>query len=301
MMQKKNQTGAAYEPWEEIMAEKIGACDAKAYEQARQIGEVIDGWIKKRGGTKYGDATIERAAAHPSVTCTPQHLRRYWGFYLVFSQLGTELDGLKISTIYQLSRFYTHGLPEKEAKKWVLAYANEVRQKGMTATQAGAAVSRELEQSGNMRKPRATKSAKPSGDDSKPTAAPTPQAVDNIGNACSGVAEVLDWVAQPDRFASANTNELRRDCLILLRPVVDIVEKLSLNGPDEDFATLLRAFGHRLRVCADRLAETAIDIEAQTAVTAVAPSKRQRRLRTSNPEMASPPPAKLPSTQEVAA
>jgi len=73
-----------------------------------EIGQVIDKFITLKGGVKYGEKTIEALSNNPKIQCHPRQLRRYWGYYLVFSRFGTEITKiapkLPASYYYELAR-----------------------------------------------------------------------------------------------------------------------------------------------------------------------------------------------------
>ncbi|MEI6787531.1 MAG: hypothetical protein WCL49_03535 [bacterium] len=73
-----------------------------------EIGRLIDKFITLKGGVKYGQKTIEALSNHPKIQCHPKQLRRYWGYYLVFSRFGQEITKiapkLAASYYYELAR-----------------------------------------------------------------------------------------------------------------------------------------------------------------------------------------------------
>jgi len=83
---------------------KLGRENELGYE----IGQVIDRFITLKGGVKFGDKTIEALSNHPKIQCHPRQLRRYWGYYLVFSKYGKEIQKIapKLfpSYYYELAR-----------------------------------------------------------------------------------------------------------------------------------------------------------------------------------------------------
>jgi hypothetical protein len=75
---------------------------ARENELGYEIGQVIDRFITLKGGVKYGQKTIEVLSNHPKIQCHPKQLRRYWGYYLVFSRFGQEIQKIapKLSASY---------------------------------------------------------------------------------------------------------------------------------------------------------------------------------------------------------
>ena len=75
---------------------------------ALEIGERIAALIALKGGTRYGEQTIEALSKLPEIQCSPKQLRRYWGYYRVSSLYGDairEIAGtLPVSFFYELAR-----------------------------------------------------------------------------------------------------------------------------------------------------------------------------------------------------
>lgn len=93
---------------EEQLIKEISMKLIREDQTAYEIGKLINGLVELKGGVKYGCKTIERISQHPKIQRSQKQLRRYWGYYLIFSRYGSKISkvakNLSESFYYELAR-----------------------------------------------------------------------------------------------------------------------------------------------------------------------------------------------------
>lgn len=272
----KKAAGITYEPHELKAIKQIAALVFKQNNAAFEIGKLTDELVKLAGGTVYGEAVLHKITQHHDIQCSEQHLRRCWRYYQVFSQYGERLEkfGLCESALYELARFLDRGMPQQDEWGYIRACAQTAVDKSMTVEQVSAMVSGELDKLGKMRKParRPRKSNVRQPETSGKDAQQAAWHHESI-SVFRGAAEVFEKLVPAETRANFGRNELCRGVVSVLRPLIQITESLTKDGPDEDLATTLEGFGAKLIVCARIFrgeGQSKIPQPAATPITSIA-------------------------------
>lgn len=111
------------------------------------VGKAAAERVKAKGGTVYGEQTLEHLCKHPDLQCDYEYLRRSWRYYQLLSALGTKIQkvapDLCWSHMYQLSRLLDDGDLAKVAPE-ILSLANVAQKSKWTATHLSREVSAAL-------------------------------------------------------------------------------------------------------------------------------------------------------------
>ena len=146
--EKGREGGIVFSETEERAVEGINALDDVVRDKQFEIGRIADALVEEKGGTVYGESTLERLSQHPNLKCCYEELRRCWHFFQLKKLYGEQVKqvapGLSYSHLYQLSRLLQVE-DEKVQREAVLAMAKKAADDGMNSTDLGNSVTNHLE------------------------------------------------------------------------------------------------------------------------------------------------------------
>ena len=139
--------GIAFSEAEESTVKRINDASERAHDARLEIGKLVDGLVAVKGGTKYGESTLDRLAKHPALECSREQLRRCWQYYRLLARYGKELQKtaptLQYSHLYQLSRLLDIE-DEKVQHEALVAMVKKASDEHMTVTALANSVSTHL-------------------------------------------------------------------------------------------------------------------------------------------------------------
>jgi hypothetical protein len=245
-----------------------------------EIGRHTDTYIEAKGGTRYGEATIERVCEHERIPCTSRTLRRYWDYYRLFSRYGKDLTkrcpSLTPSHMYELSRLLRPPMAGGDVSADEASRASRIRywadwKNKIDNTKGGRKVTvDELARhiTADMLEQQQAKSSvedEAADDEESEVTAPPPRSKKRRPSPITfqSIGDAVDYMvafAEPKHLESPNIKvaELVTDVERLSQAIVTICEWLADRGDDDSIRTTVTTM-------AERLADVAKQLEAGAA------------------------------------